>query len=262
VDDGSGATGVTVAVAAAATGTATAVQPDRAGAPASSAPGQPAQPALAPSVPERARSMLEWLSLAVLVLGGAIAAGYWLATVSRPVTTSHMMPWLAGRTLGLGAYATLTVLVCLGIWLRHPWRSRWSFPSPESALRAHAALGATAIVLVVGHLVALALDAYAHVGWIGAFVPWQSGYRTTAVALGVIAFYLMLLVAGTAGLAGRLTRGHWLTVHQLALPLFGLVWFHGVLAGTDTPTLRLAYVVTGLAVGALAVTRYVTGGQR
>jgi methionine sulfoxide reductase heme-binding subunit len=217
---------------------------------------------LTATVPERARSLVEWLSLAVLVLGGALAVGYWLATVSRPVTTSRMMPWLAGRTLGLGAYATLTVLVCLGIWLRHPWRSRWNVPSPESALRAHAALGATAAVLVVGHLTTLALDAYAHVGWVGALVPGRSEFRTTPVALGVVAFYLMLLVAGTAGLAGRITKGRWLTVHHLALPLFTMVWFHGVLSGTDTPTLRLAYVVTGLAVGAMAVTRYLTGGQR
>jgi len=242
-------------------GPSTAVVPDTGRPFPNPGPAKAAQPP-APTVPERARSLVEWLSLAVVVVGGAVAVGYWLATVSRPVTTSHMMPWLAGRTLGLGAYATLTVLVCLGIWLRHPWRSRWTVPSPETALRAHAALGATATVLVVGHLAALAMDAYAHVGWVGAFVPWQSGYRTTPVALGVIAFYLMLLVAGTAGLAGRLTKGRWLTVHQLALPLFALVWFHGVLAGTDTPTLRLAYVVTGLAVGALAVTRYLTGGQR
>jgi DMSO/TMAO reductase YedYZ heme-binding membrane subunit len=217
---------------------------------------------LATSVSERARSTVEWLSLAVLALGGAMAVGYWLATVSRPVTTSQMMPWLAGRTLGLAAYATLTVLVCLGIWLRHPWRARWSLPSPESVLRAHAALGATATVLVIGHLGALALDAYAHVGWLGALVPGRSGYRTTPVALGVVAFYLMIAVAGTAGLAGRLTKGRWLTVHQLALPLFTLVWFHGVLSGTDTPTLRVAYAVTGLAVGALSLSRYPTGGQR
>ena len=217
---------------------------------------------LAPTVPERARSTVEWLSLAVLVLGAAVAVGYWLAVVSRPVTTSRMMPWLAGRTLGLGAYATLTVLVCVGIWLRHPWRSRWALLSPESALRAHAALGAAATLLVLGHLASLALDAYAHVGWVGALVPGRSQYRTTAVALGVIAFYLMLAVAGTAGLAGRLTRGHWLTVHQIALPLFTLAWFHGVLSGTDTPTLRLVYVATGLAVGALAVTRYLTSAQR
>jgi len=249
------------AAARAASDTATAVAAGGSTAVSSPGPATAAQP-IAATVTERARSLVEWLALAVVVVGGAVAVGYWLAIVSRPVTTSHMMPWLAGRTLGLGAYATLTVLVCLGIWLRHPWRSRWTVPSPETALRAHAALGATATVLVVGHLAALAMDAYAHVGWVGAFVPWQSGYRTTPVALGVIAFYLMLLVAGTAGLAGRLTKGRWLTVHQLALPLFALVWFHGVLAGTDTPTLRLAYVVTGLAVGALAVTRYLTGGQR
>ena len=229
-------------------------------------PGQPVRhtrsASLAPGVPERARTTIEWLSLALLVLGGAVAVGYWLAVVSRPVTTSKMLPWLAGRTMGLGAYATLTVLVCMGIWLRHPWRSRWSVLSPESALRAHAALGATATVLVVGHLASLALDAYAHVGWVGALVPGMSNYRTTPVALGVVAFYLMLAVAGTAGLAGRLTKGRWLTVHHLALPLFTLAWFHGVLSGSDTGTLRSMYVVTGLAVGALAVTRYLVSDPR
>jgi DMSO/TMAO reductase YedYZ heme-binding membrane subunit len=210
----------------------------------------------------RARSVVESLSLALVVLAGALTVGYWLASVSRPLTTSRMMPWLVGRTLGLGAYATLTALVCLGLWLRHPWRVRATVLSPESALRAHAALGAAAAVLVAGHLVSLAMDGYAQVGWVGALVPGRSGYRTTPVALGVVAFYLMLAVAATAGMAGRVTKGRWLTVHRLALPLFALAWFHGVLAGTDTPVLRLAYVASGLAVGGLAVTRYLWGGQR
>lgn len=223
-----------------------------------------AEPTTATGTPpaRRARSAVESLSLALVVLGCAVAVGYWLASVSRPLTTSRMMPWLVGRTLGLGAYATLTALVCLGLWLHHPWRVRWTVPSPESALRAHAALGGATAVLVVGHLVSLAMDAYAHVGWVGALVPGRSGFRTTPVALGVVAFYVMLAVAGTAGLAGRVTKGHWLTVHRLALPMFTLAWFHGVLAGTDTPTLRLAYVATGLAVGGLAVTRYLWSGQR
>ena len=107
-----------------------------------------------------------------------IAAGYLVAAVTGPERTVRMLPWLLGRSLGLAAYASLTALMIVGVWLRHPWRLRWPIIHPEVRLRVHAALGATTVLLVAGHLSALALDHYAGVGWRGAFIPGVSHYRT------------------------------------------------------------------------------------
>jgi len=215
----------------------------------------------APGWRETARSAVERIAVSGGVIVASVATGYGLATMTRPGAGSRMLPWIAGRSLGLGAVAALTVLTALGIWLRHPWRAARPIPSPEFALRAHAALAAAVLVLVAGHVTALALDKFANVGWLGTFVPGFSGYRTTPVALGVVAFWLMLLIAGSAGLAGRVGGSKWIVVHRLALPAYGLVWVHGVLAGTDSASLRPAYALGGAFIVVLAFTRFFASGS-
>ena len=119
----------------------------------------------------------------------------------------------------------------------------------------HAGSAAATLVLVVGHMVALALDTYAGVGWTGTFVPGESAYRPLAVGLGTIGLYVGVLTGGSVLLAGRLLGRHWLPVHRLASAAFVLVWCHGVLAGSDTVQLRALYLVTGVGLAALAISR-------
>ena len=189
------------------------------------------------------------------VLAGSVATGYVVARVAVPGTRSRYFPWIVGRSLGLGAYVTLLALVAMGVWLRHPWRHRWPVLHAEARLRLHSALGLATCVLVAGHVVALAADRYAGVGWPRTVVPGASTYRPTAVTLGVVALYFLAAMTVTAAFGGRLVGRHWLTVHRLALPTAALVWFHAVLAGTDTGRLRAVYAVSGVLVAGLVVTR-------
>lgn len=191
------------------------------------------------------------------VVLGALVAGSEIGSRTRGLAHSHLLPWILGRGLGAAGYLTLTALVCSGLWLHHPWRrdSRWV--NPASQLRVHASLAAATAVLVAGHVVALALDRYAHVGWSGALVPGRSGYRPLGVAMGTAALYVGLLVGATAALAGRLGVGrHWLAVHRIAAVTFVMVWVHGVTAGSDSAFLRPVYVGTGVLVAALLSTRW------
>ena len=206
--------------------------------------------------PESARVARPGVLTAFVVLVVASAGGYGAAKLATPVVHNRYFPWIVGRGLGLAAYFALTLLVCLGIWLRHPWRFRWLLVRPETALRLHAALASATILLVLGHIASLASDSYAGVGWVGALLPGRSSYRTVPVALGVAAFWACLLVAGTARLGGRLVGRRWLPVHRLAAPIFATVFVHGVLAGTDTPRLRLVYVASGAVVLSLWLTRH------
>lgn len=198
----------------------------------------------------------EWM-WAALVIGGAVLAGHAAAALVVP-RAGRMLPWVLGRGLGLAAFVALTLLVAAGLWLRHPWRRSRGFPGPETALRAHRALGAATAVLVAGHIASLALDRYAHVGWVGAFVAGRSGYRPLPVALGTAAVYLFVMVGATAVLAGRRPLGrHWLPVHRLATASFVLVWLHGVTAGSDTATLRPLYLGGAALIAALVASRWV-----
>jgi hypothetical protein len=194
----------------------------------------------------RPRLALTAGGLALCTLALSLAGGYLFARLGLPLARNRMFPWIAGRALGLGAYLALTAAVTVGLWVRHPWRFRFPLLHPETRVRVHASLAAATLVLVAGHVAALASDRYAGVGWLGALLPGPSHYRTWPVALGVVALYGMVAISGTAALAGRLLGHRWLAVHRLALPTYGLVWFHGVLAGTDAPRLRIAYLLTGL----------------
>lgn len=205
---------------------------------------------------ERTRAIVAWTLTGLAAVALPLAAGFGFARLFAPTLHSRYFPWLTGRALGIAAYLALTALVVLGVWIRHPWRLRRPLIHSETRLRVHATLATATIALVAGHLVTLASDKYAGVGWIGAFVPFKAVYRPTAVSLGVIAMLFMVLLVVTARSAGRIGARHWLAYHRLAAVNFALVWFHGVLAGTDTAALRLLYVATGGFVVFLTLTRY------
>jgi len=215
---------------------------------------------LDPGVPlGRGRDVARTAGVLVLVLGGSLLVGQLLGAHGRTLVHDKMLPWILGRSLGLAAYLALAAMVVLGLWLRHPWRSRFRRPSAPGILWAHVTLAAATVTLLVGHLCALALDRYAGVGWTGVFVPWGAHYRPTPTALGTLAAYGLLLVVGTAALAGSIGRRVWFPVHAVSVLVFCTVLAHGVLAGSDAYALRWVYVVTGGVVLVLQVTRWIGG---
>jgi len=236
----------------------------------STAPG-PANPASAPEVEPvaparpfprtrttptgRARTMVTL----VVVLTVSVLVGRLTGSQGRALVHDKMLPWILGRSLGVATYVALSAMVVLGLWLRHPWRERFRRPGPESILWAHVSLAACTIALLVGHLTSLALDRYAGVGWTGVFVPWGAQFKPTGVALGTLAFYLLLLVAGTAALAGSIGRAAWFPIHTASVVVFCMCLVHGVLAGSDSVALRWLYVASGAVVLVLQFTRWLAG---
>jgi predicted ferric reductase len=196
----------------------------------------------------------DWIAASV-AFGLSVPSGYLVMRFALPVVHNRYFPWIIGRACGLAAYLALVVLVVFGMWLRHPWRHRFRWPHAEEQFRLHATMGVAVVALVGAHIVALVLDRYAGVRWLAVVVPWKATYRPTAVSLGVFALYGLLAVSLTARIGGRAIGRQWRRVHMLALPTFALVWFHGVYAGTDTPRLRMFYLMTGLLVVTVAATR-------
>jgi hypothetical protein len=196
---------------------------------------------------------------AVLALAGSGWVTAWLlGWAASAVSGSRNASWIVGRASGVTAYLLLLAVTAAGLALSHPARTRYRRPSTVTRIRAHAALATFALTFTGLHVLILATDSYAGVGWRGALVPLGSHYRPVPVTLGVIGLYAGLLAGGTAALAGRVSRRLWWPLHRSAAVTLLLVWLHGVLAGSDTPALSAGYVVTGLAVLALAVSRYVT----
>jgi len=198
-------------------------------------------------------------STAVHITIGMLAAGTSSWLVARGVLAlSHepMGPWLLARAGGLTSYLLLVALVCTGLVLAHPWRTRIARPTTATRLRIHAALASGTLVFTVLHVVALAVDQHAGVGWQGVLLPLASDYRPVPVTLGVIGVYAGLVAGLTASMAGRLAARIWWPVHKAAAISLVLVWAHSVLAGSDTPALLALYLGSGGVVLVLALSRY------
>jgi len=209
-----------------------------------------------------ARSVTMATGLVLLVTASAFVTSWLIGLGVQRVAGDKMAPWILGRSAGVTSYLLLVALVLLGLVLSHPARARIAWPSSATRIRAHISLSVFVLVFTVLHIVVLATDKYANVGWWGAFVPMGSQYRPLPVTLGVIGFYAGMAAGLTAALAGRIARRVWWPVHKVAIVSLILVWLHGVLAGIDTPALLAVYVGTGALVVGVAFSRYTAVSHR
>lgn len=184
-----------------------------------------------------------------LVALGAIAALVALGVTDQVLPaadprTAQLRPWVAARALGITAYLLLTLEAVLGLVMSHP-RNVSSWHKTRQVLPWHEMATVFMAAFVVLHIVLLAIDRYAGVGWLGVFVPGMSEYRAPAVAVGSVAMYALLVTAVTAKWTRLLPAGVWLKVHRFALAAFLLTWMHAILAGTDGGALTPLYAATG-----------------
>lgn len=183
-------------------------------------------------------------------------SGFLLGLAAVTAAVNPMPLWLLARAGGITAYLLLTTVTAMGIWLSHNTRARHR-PHP-SRIRLHLALVVFTLVFTVLHIVVLAIDPYAQVGWWGVLLPMASAYRPVEVTLGVLALWSGLIAGGSAALAGRGAGRIWLYLHRFAASAWLLAWVHAVLTGVDTPQLVGMYAGTGIGVLALALWRYLS----
>ena len=146
-----------------------------------------------------------------------------------------MTLWYTARGAGLAALVALSAATALGALV--------SMPSGNAARRvvvqyAHRAAAVLGLALLAVHVTAILADAKAHVGIVGALVPFQSSYRPGSVALGSLAAYLVLGVSALGLARGRLARSAhairaWRGLHALAYVGWGAAILHGFRSGTD-----------------------------
>ena len=190
------------------------------------------------------------------VVTGALVGAAWVQ-----VRGDRMAPWIVGRATGVTAYLLLVALVLLGLSLSHPKRALRG-RSATRRMRAHVTLSLLALAMIVLHVVVLATDRYAGVGWLGSVLPLHATYRPVAVTFGVLGAWIGLLAGLSAGIAGHLPLRLWFPLHRVAAVSFVLVLLHGLYAGSDAGALFGLYVVTGLLVAGFAAHRYLSRRPR
>jgi predicted ferric reductase len=143
--------------------------------------------------------------------------------------------WYIARGAGLSALVTLTVAIVLGALASIRTRAAARRIIMQYLHRTAAVLG---LLLIAVHVAAILLDSIAHVGAVGAFIPFTSPYRHTAVALGTIALYVLLVVTALGLARGRMAASRtgvvtWRAIHCLSYLAWAAAVGHELLAGTD-----------------------------
>ena len=146
------------------------------------------------------------------------------------MTDPHLW-WYVARASGLVAWAAMTGSVLWGVLLAT--RVLRSIDNPAWLQDLHRWLGGTALIMTGLHMLSLMLDSWTHFSLTEVFVPLAAGYRPWPVALGIVAFYLLVAVYGSSLLRPRMPRRFWKALHYGSYASVILVSFHAGWSGSD-----------------------------
>lgn len=156
--------------------------------------------------------------------------------------------WYVTRSAGIIAYLLLWFSTVWGLAVP----SKLLNPVLEQTFTFdfHEFISLLSIGFTLLHVFVLMIDRYLPYTPLQILVPFLSPYRPFWVGMGVIAFYISLLVTVTFYLRSKIGAKTFRSIHVLSLLGYLGVTLHGLYAGTDSPlvSMRLLYIGTGLTV--------------
>jgi len=167
--------------------------------------------------------------------------------------------WYVARASGLVAWALLAASMLWGLALTTRAFARKA-AAPRWLLDLHRFLGGLSVVFAGVHREAVVADSFVHFGLVDVLVPLAATWHPLWVALGIVAFYLLLAVELTSLLRRHLPPRLWRGVHALSFVLFASATVHVLLAGTDADDAWALWplLAVSMAVAFLAVARTVS----
>lgn len=159
--------------------------------------------------------------------------------------------WYLGRASGIAAYILFLLVVIHGlIMTTRVWTKIFSMATIYS-LHQYLSIAAFAITLL--HLTCFFFDQYLKITLSETFIPFLLsrpfssvfGFNIgRAVALGIIAFYLAIVLIVTSLYRHKIPHRLWRGLHYLAFLFYILITLHGVTTGSDSAILsvRILYI--------------------
>jgi len=162
------------------------------------------------------------------------------------------------RSAGTVAYLLLALSTIWGL-LQSSKIAKEVIPA-ELAFTMHNILSWLAVGFTGFHALVLLFDNFYTYTLADLVIPFIGPYRPFWVGLGIIGFYMMLMVSISFYLRGQIGQKRWRTLHYLSFALYGLATIHGLAAGTDSSKLsmQLMYLGSGLVVFFLTSYRLLT----
>ena len=151
--------------------------------------------------------------------------------------------WYLARSSGLTAWVLLVASLVMGTMASGRLTDRSG--ARRWLLDLHPWVSGLALSAVVLHILAIVADSYVKISLAQAVVPFTSPWRSTAVAWGAIAFWLMVAVQGTSLARHSMPKRFWHGVHLSSYLLAVLATLHAVLTGTDVHNRFVTVLIAG-----------------
>jgi hypothetical protein len=146
------------------------------------------------------------------------------------IVAAMPVAWLIARAAGLVAFALLTVSVTLGLMMS----TKLLGPARQKELLGwHQTLVWTGLSMLVLHAGAILFDPVMRFGLPAVVLPGAAPWRPVTVAAGIVAGYLMLMLAVSFRVRRRIGQRRWRLLHYASFGAFALALGHALHAGTD-----------------------------
>lgn len=140
--------------------------------------------------------------------------------------------WYTTRATGFVALILFTIVVTLGTFVAN--RIGGTIVGRFELNELHRSVSIIAVVFLVIHITSTVVDSYVPTGWVSTLVPMTSAYKRVPVALGAVAFDLILAVWISSLLKVRIANRTWRFIHWCSWLAFASAMVHTLLAGTDS----------------------------
>lgn len=221
------------------------------------------QPRSVKAKPVQKSNFAAWLLGGVVLVGAFLFLSVFLQTsVGGSLQTmlksifavdSVQIMWFITRSAGLTAYLLLWLSVAWGLAV--PSKILDNLLHRSFTYDFHQFISLLTIGFIALHILVLMFDHYLPYSVAQILVPFLSPYRPFWVGLGVLGFYLALLVTVTFYMRSRIGMKAFRAIHVFSLLAYLGAAVHGFMAGTDTPLLSVTvmYVLTFLSTVFLSV---------
>src|SRR4030042_4077798 len=159
-------------------------------------------------------------------------------------TNSTHTTWYITRAAGWVAYFLLWFSMVWGLAIPTKFFER--LISPTFAVDFHEYISLLSIGFVILHVSVLMADQYLPFSLAQILIPFISPFRPVWVGLGVLGFYLTLLVTLTFYLRKKIGQKKFKAIHTLSLVGYLGVVLHAFFSGSDSslPAVQLIYIST------------------
>lgn len=147
-----------------------------------------------------------------------------LATATGP----HLF-WITSRAAGIAALVLCSATVSVGLL----FAGRLARSHRGELRIAHEALSLAALATLAVHGLSLLGDGYLHPSLGDIAVPFLGSYETLYTSMGIIAFWILLVLGVSYYARARIGVQRWRRLHRLAALAWLLGLVHSLLEGTD-----------------------------